>query len=89
MGTITATEKVRAFLTFMSERLPGAARREVTLPVSRYDIADQLGISVETVSRAITELRATGFIHLDGPRRVRMIPHPPSGVSTSDRRLAG
>ncbi len=72
VGTMTAAEKVRAFLSHMFERLPSRDSR-ITLPVSRYDIADQLGISVETVSRAITELKMSGAIHLGSPRNVELI----------------
>jgi DNA-binding transcriptional regulator YhcF (GntR family) len=42
------------------------------LPVSRYDIADHVGIAVETVSRAITELRRQGVIELETPRCLAM-----------------
>jgi CRP/FNR family nitrogen fixation transcriptional regulator len=73
VGTMTATEKVRSFLSFMSTRLPGLRRDGVILPISRYDIADQLGISVETVSRAVTELKTSGVIHMGGPRQVQMV----------------
>jgi predicted transcriptional regulator len=41
-------------------------------PVSRYDIADHVGIAVETVSRAITELRRQGVIELETPRCLAM-----------------
>jgi CRP/FNR family nitrogen fixation transcriptional regulator len=75
VGTMTAAEKVRAFLSCMFERLP-SRDDGITLPVSRYDIADQLGISVETVSRAMTELKESGAIHLGSPRNVQMLaPH--------------
>lgn len=84
VGTMTATQKVRAFLAFMSERLPSAERWDVSLPISRYDIADHLGISVETVSRAITDLRATGIIRLDGPRHVSMVPALSSAWPVAD-----
>jgi CRP/FNR family nitrogen fixation transcriptional regulator len=73
VGTITATEKVRAFLFHMFERMPGVGGHSITLPVSRYDIADQLGISVETVSRSVTELKTSGIIQLVGPRKVQML----------------
>ena len=77
VGTMTAPEKVRAFLSQMFERLPNHDS-SITLPVSRYDIADQLGISVETVCRAITMLKASGAIHLGGPRNVEMFESRPS-----------
>jgi DNA-binding transcriptional ArsR family regulator len=43
------------------------------LPISRYDIADYLGLSVETVSRSLTSLKNRGLIALSGPRSVRII----------------
>jgi CRP/FNR family nitrogen fixation transcriptional regulator len=74
VSTMTATEKVRAFLVYMIGRLPTGHQETMTLPVSRYDIADQLGISVETVSRSITELRSAGIIQLGGPRSIGLVP---------------
>ncbi|HVI29973.1 Crp/Fnr family transcriptional regulator [Hansschlegelia sp.] len=71
-GRTTATEKIAAYLLLMSTRLSGAEDGAVVLPVSRYDIADHLGIAVETVSRAMTELRRAGLIKLNGPRRIAM-----------------
>lgn len=71
-GRTTATKKIAAYLLLMSNRLSSAPDGSVVLPVSRYDIADHLGIAVETVSRAITELRRAGLIQLDSPRRIRM-----------------
>lgn len=80
VGTMTAPEKVRAFLNQMLQRLP-TRDSSITLPVSRYDIADQLGISVETVCRAITVLKASGAIHLGGPRNVEIFePRRPDDV---------
>jgi CRP/FNR family nitrogen fixation transcriptional regulator len=45
----------------------------VTLPISRYDIADYLALSVETVSRALTGLKRSGVIALAGPRQLRIV----------------
>lgn len=73
ISRMTATEKVGDFLVEMSERLPQDARNGTSLPVSRYDIADHLGISVETVSRSITQLKERGSIMLGGPRRINII----------------
>src|SRR6185436_9519276 len=47
LGRTTATEKVGSFLLKMSERLSGHYSEKVVLPMSRYEIADYLAISVE------------------------------------------
>jgi CRP/FNR family nitrogen fixation transcriptional regulator len=70
VSTMTATEKVRAFLFHMIGRLPSGEEDTTYLPMSRHDIADQLGISVETVSRSITDLQSAGVIELAGPRTI-------------------
>jgi CRP/FNR family nitrogen fixation transcriptional regulator len=58
LGGITAEEKAGAFLVNLADRLAGGASWPVSLPISRYDIADFLAISVETVSRALASLKA-------------------------------
>jgi CRP/FNR family nitrogen fixation transcriptional regulator len=45
----------------------------VELPISRYDIADYLAVSVETVCRSITDLQQRGVIALTGKRTVRIL----------------
>lgn len=72
LGRTTAIEKVGAFLVEMAERLPDGTAEVVALPMSRYDIADYLALSVETVSRALTDLRHSGAITLAKTRRVRI-----------------
>lgn len=69
LGERTARAKVGAFLLEMAERSPGGAADEVDLPMSRYDVADYLAISVETVSRALTVLRLVGVIRFTHARR--------------------
>lgn len=73
VGRTTALEKVGSFLLKMCERLPARDADAVILPISRYDIADYLGISVETVSRALSELKQCGLISLRGTRRIRIV----------------
>jgi CRP/FNR family nitrogen fixation transcriptional regulator len=73
VGRLTATEKVGVFLVAMSGRLSVGPAEVIALPISRYDIADYLAISVETVSRSLTELRRRGLIAFTGTRRVRII----------------
>jgi CRP/FNR family nitrogen fixation transcriptional regulator len=73
LGPTTAREKVFCFLADMVERLPHETTAAVVLPMSRYDIADYLAISVETVSRSLTRLRHSGAILLLDGRRVRIL----------------
>jgi CRP/FNR family nitrogen fixation transcriptional regulator len=55
VGRVTALQKVGSFLLSLDGRSPDAGG-QVVLPVSRYDIADYLAVSVETVGRALTDL---------------------------------
>jgi DNA-binding transcriptional MocR family regulator len=57
----------------MAERLSDQILDRVDLPMSRYDIADYLALSVETVSRAMTDLQQRGAIALAGTRRVTIV----------------
>ncbi len=68
LGQKTARERVAGFLLAMAERLdcrdhvPGC----MDLPMSRRDIADSLGLTIETVSRQIGELKDAGIIETRG-----------------------
>ncbi len=73
LGQTTAQQKVAAFLAHLAGRLAGQPADHVKLPISRYDIADYLALSVETVSRALTALKRDGAITLAGPRNVRIV----------------
>jgi CRP/FNR family nitrogen fixation transcriptional regulator len=73
LGRTTAAEKVSAFLLEMAGRVTDRTAQVIVLPMSRYDIADYLAISVETVSRALTDLRHNGAINLSGKREVRIV----------------
>jgi CRP/FNR family transcriptional regulator, nitrogen fixation regulation protein len=73
VGRVTALEKVGSFLLEIANRLSKEQADRVVLPVSRYDIADYLSVSVETVSRALSDLKRRGLIELSGPRKVRII----------------
>ena len=75
LGRSTATKKIGSFLLKMAERCSEADRDGMVLPMSRYDIADYLALSVETVSRSLTELKQRGAIALVGTRRVRIVDH--------------
>jgi CRP/FNR family transcriptional regulator, nitrogen fixation regulation protein len=72
LGRATALEKVSSFLLEMTDCFRTRPDGPVTLPMSRYDIADYLAIAVETVSRALTNLREGGAIQFDGVRCVQI-----------------
>lgn len=64
----SAEERVAGFLLEMAGRKVSTGAIE--LPMSRQDIADYLGLTIETVSRTFTHLAQTGTIALEGSRRV-------------------
>jgi CRP/FNR family transcriptional regulator, nitrogen fixation regulation protein len=64
----SAQERVAGFLLEMARRTTvGGA---VELPMSRQDIADYLGLTIETVSRTLTQLEKTAAIELPTSRRI-------------------
>lgn len=63
----SAQERVAGFLLEMAKRSPGEA---VELPMSRQDIADYLGLTIETVSRTLTQLENAAAISLPTSRRI-------------------
>jgi CRP/FNR family nitrogen fixation transcriptional regulator len=69
----TAVNKVCAFLIEMADRSGQQHSELMVLPMSRYDIADYLALSVETVSRALTRLRRLGAIRLADKHRVTIV----------------
>jgi len=64
----TAQERVVGFLLEMAERTRDD--NEVELPMSRQDIADYLGLTIETVSRTLTHLATTAAIEVPTSRRI-------------------
>jgi CRP/FNR family nitrogen fixation transcriptional regulator len=60
LGQKNPREKVAAFLLEMDRRLSGTG--VLALPMSRRDIADYLGLTLETVSRQLSRLRASGML---------------------------
>ncbi len=64
----SAQERVASFLLEMADR--AAAGNVVELPMSRQDIADYLGLTIETVSRTLTCLESTAAIEVPSSRRI-------------------
>lgn len=71
LGRRSATERVASFLIDLAERLGGGG--DVDLPMSRQDMADYLGLTIETVSRTVSQLQGSGLIRLTGCRHVRLM----------------
>lgn len=74
LGRKTAAEKVASFLYLIATHIDPAAEETQSasfeLPLTRADIADFLGLTIETVSRQITKLRKTGVIEVENNRHV-------------------
>ena len=66
----SAEQRVVAFLLDMSRRTTKNAAIE--LPMSRQDVADYLGLTIETVSRTLTQLEQNGVIALPTLRRIEL-----------------
>ena len=77
LGRKTATERVASFLLMLADRdestLDALSASEVVLPMSRSDIADYLGLRIETVSREITALKASRLIQLTTTHNIRLL----------------
>ena len=65
----TAQERVAGFLLEMAARAK-AVGNEIELPMTRQDIADYLGLTIETVSRTLTQLENSATIALPTSRRI-------------------
>ena len=76
LGSLSAGERLAEFLLAMARRAQGGRAgmpRMAALPMSRVDIADYLGLTVETVSRLFTALRRQGVIRLAAANRVEIL----------------
>lgn len=75
LGRKTAAEKVASFLLLIANHIDptlddGEEKVTFDLPLTRADIADFLGLTIETVSRQFTKLRADGVISIENNRHV-------------------
>ena len=71
----TAEERVASFLLKVARRATadGSISTDLTLPMPRLDIADYLGLTIETVSRLISKFKASGMIALLSPSKVALV----------------
>ncbi len=70
LGRKSAQERVATFLLEMADRAADGA--VIELPMSRQDIADYLGLTIETVSRTLSHMEHTATIALPSCRRVEL-----------------
>ena len=70
LGRKTAIERVASFLLEMDRRLAKAGM--IALPMCRRDIGDYLGLTLETVSRSLSELQSKGVLGLSGARQIAL-----------------
>jgi CRP-like cAMP-binding protein len=65
LGRKTASERIASFLLEMAERLPAEHANVLDLPMGRTDIADHLGLTIETVCRVLAHLRRDGTLAIE------------------------
>lgn len=65
LGRKTASERIASFLLEMVERMPQQKPGTLDLPMSRTDMADHLGLTIETVCRVLAHLRRDGTLSID------------------------
>ncbi|GBD42889.1 Nitrogen fixation regulation protein FixK [bacterium HR40] len=73
LGRKSAKERVATFLLRFAERRGVPPGERLDLPMGRLEIADYLGLTIETVSRTFTVLRREGLIRLEGRSSVRIL----------------
>ena len=74
-GQRSAMERVAGFLLAFSRRNErnGQDRANIELPMTRTDIGDFLGLTIETVSRTFSKLKAMGLLELPQSNRVKLL----------------
>jgi CRP/FNR family transcriptional regulator, nitrogen fixation regulation protein len=65
LGRKTASERVASFLLDVARRFRGD---DIRLPMGRQDMADYLGLTIETVSRMVSQLQVSGVVQFDSCR---------------------
>ncbi|NWG47454.1 MAG: helix-turn-helix domain-containing protein [Alphaproteobacteria bacterium] len=73
LGRRSALERIALFLVHLAgSAADGSAAFDLKVPMTREDMADYLGLTIETVSRGLAELRRRGVISLPSPKAIRV-----------------
>ena len=89
IGRSSAEERLAWFLTMLAARSGGPSAPVLELAMQRQDIADYLGLSIETVSRTFTLFKDRGLINLPHKRLVRILrPDALARLAAADRDAA-
>ena len=67
LGHMTAMERIASFLLQLAERRADGC---ISLPMTRADIGDYLGLTLETISRALSQLHGEGVLGFSGARQI-------------------
>jgi CRP/FNR family transcriptional regulator, nitrogen fixation regulation protein len=70
LGRKSASERIASFLLEMAGRMRVERQPAIELPMTRTDMADYLGLTIETVCRGLTQLRQRGTIDVERARVV-------------------
>lgn len=70
LGCQKAKERVASFLLRLADRMDLVCGDRLDLPMSRQDIADHLGLTIETISRMITALRNDGAVLIPNTQQI-------------------
>lgn len=72
LGRQSARERVASFVVALAARTGAKNGDTVDLPMGRQDIADYLGLTIETVCRAITDLKQSGIISVPNRHQIAL-----------------
>ena len=73
LGRKSAIERTATILLFLDSRFADSATGFVDIRMSRCDMADYVGLTLETVSRMMNQLKRQGIIELPQPNRFRIV----------------
>jgi CRP/FNR family transcriptional regulator len=93
LGRKTAREKIASLLAIIARRVSGQKQRigtvQFDLPLTREEMADYLGLTLETVSRQMSALKRDGVIHLQEKRRILVPDFDALSNETGDDQVGG